>query len=294
MKKLLYLTVFIWISINSYSQLQYFLPRTDAYFSVLDKRFVFDGDTTINDLRYTKVLFQHGYEEDDFSEPRYYAAVREDTISGKIYCIQYNDGIERLLADFNVEAGDEVTVYSFWPDWQNAYPTESTVKVRSVDTIEINGEKRKKINIDNGFEDGEWADYWIEGIGSIHGLFAPSPSAIADAGSTPFLLCVYVSGELFWQNPEYSTCYLKDGGAEIENINTINSAIYPTLTKDYLQVKRDLSSYKYNIFTTEGILAQSGVADEIIMLSSLVQGSYIITFYDENNNLVYTGRFIKQ
>jgi hypothetical protein len=89
MKKYILLCImFFLITGNSYSQLKHFLPHSNAYLSILDKKYWFEGDTIINEKRYTKVYQQFCYSETDWDPNRYYyAAVREDTIAGKIYAL---------------------------------------------------------------------------------------------------------------------------------------------------------------------------------------------------------------
>ena len=47
MKKILIILVFCGFALSSYSQLNYFLPDSNAYFSVYNYKFWFQGDTII-------------------------------------------------------------------------------------------------------------------------------------------------------------------------------------------------------------------------------------------------------
>jgi len=168
MRKLLITFVLLGLAINSYSQLKFFLPDSNAYFSISSYKFWFQGDTIINNKKYKKV-FQQNYDTiADFNKAIYYAGVREDTINEKIICIQKDDGIERLLADFSLNPSDTTSVYSFWPFGS---PEKKLVNVKNVDSIQINDFYRKRINIDHGYLNYE--ESWIEGIGSTFGLFYP-------------------------------------------------------------------------------------------------------------------------
>lgn len=295
MKQIIYLLGLLLISGNAYSQLQYFLPRTDAYMSVTNVRYIFEGDTIINGLRYTKIFSQYGGsgDESDYTDPEYYAAVREDTVGGKIYCIQTNDGIERLLADFNVNPGDKVTIYSFDLYWGwEPYPREVEVEIESIDYIEISGEMRKRINIVDWYNDENWRDYWVEGIGSIHGLFTPAPEAIADA-TIPIFLCMYIEGELFWQNPKYDVCFLKSGGGGIAGVNQSRISIYPTPVKDILHIRGNEPDCRYRIYSMQGTPVLSGISGSELDLSDLKAGNYIIEFYDDKFRSIDKKKFIK-
>ena len=138
-KKILIIMIVLFnTSHYAFSQLQHFLPDTNAYFSVSDMKFWFSGDTIIKNLQYKKVYLQSGDSIGDFKKASYYASVREDTINEKIYSIKKNDGIERLIANFAVNTGDIVYVYSYYTS------QEDTLLVTSVDEILINNENYKR------------------------------------------------------------------------------------------------------------------------------------------------------
>jgi hypothetical protein len=129
-------------------------------------KFWFQGDTVIEDLKYKKVYIQDNDSIADFNNAYYFAAVREDTMAGKVYFrseYYYSDGQEHLLYDFSVDVGDTVRFYSLWSGLQKK---EMTVK--SIDSILIDNHYRKRINFDH---ENSGEESWIEGIGSTHGLF---------------------------------------------------------------------------------------------------------------------------
>jgi hypothetical protein len=141
MKKLVVILFFWGLVINSYCQLNYFLPDSNAYFSVSPYKFWFQGDTIISDIKYKKVFKQFWDSIADFNRATYYASVREDTLSERIYCIQKDDGVERLIADFSLKTGDTLSVFSFWPF---GTPEKKNIKVGNIDSIYINNTYRKK------------------------------------------------------------------------------------------------------------------------------------------------------
>jgi hypothetical protein len=263
--------------------------------SVLDWIYWFDGDTIIEDKRYTKIFSQRCYSETECGGLGYYAAVREDTLGKKIYCIQANDGVERLLADFNVKEGDVVTVHSFWPHYYVG--TELETRVEFVDSILINNQYRRRINIVDDFGISNFPpDSWVEGFGSIvYGLFSPSPTPIADGREPPIFLCLQVDGELLYQHQDYSVCYVKHGGSNIDYPERNGDfKIYPTITDNTLRVETNTLPYSYRIYNSLGALVTSGVSDKNKIDVSLLRGTvYYIRFYTKNNQPVYTGKFIK-
>jgi len=291
MKKLLIISVFWGLVLSSYSQLNYFLPDSNSYFSVSPYKFWFQGDTIIRNKKYKKVFQQNGDSIADFNKATYYAAVREDTLSEKIYCIQKDDGVERLISDFSLNAGDTVSVYSFWPF---GTPEKRIIKVKNVDSIQINNQYRKRINID--IENNNYIESWIEGIGSTFGLFFPSAYGFADLG-LPELICIHINNIIVFQNPYYNDCF-KDLLVGIIEKNHFFFKIYPTITKDYLIIESDLNSggsFHYNIFNNQGIELKSGIiTTNYIDVSLLKTGLYFITIYTKKGKAkFYIQKFIK-
>ncbi len=288
-----------------HSELKHFLPRTNASMYVMDRVFSFEGDTVINEMRYTKIYVQsgtlpEGTTEPIYDEPVYYGAVREDTIGEKIYGIQVKDGVERLLADFAVEPGDEITVYSFWP-FDDLY--EQRVSVKKVDSIMINNEYRKRIEVKKGCQSTPFEDAWIEGIGSIFGLFSPSPECIADLSDTPLLLCFYIEEVLIYHNtlsyynPE-TPCFedpYQYGG--LPEQHRFSFKLYPIPADDilFLEKENEMTGCSYKIYNPTGTLLLTGsLSDAGINVSELPRGIYYITFYRSDGTRVYSSRFIKK
>ena len=198
--------------LNTQAELKHFLPRTNACMSILNCKYWFEGDTIIDSKRYTKVYQQYCYSKTECDDHLYYyAAVREDTIGAKIYGLfpcsdsSWDDCSEKLLADFDVKTGDEVMVRSAW------FASQLPAFVESIDSIEINGEYRKRINLrGEGSAFSYPPDVWVEGMGSVvYGLFFPNPEHVADAGDPPVFLCLHENDKLIYQNPDYEVCYLE-------------------------------------------------------------------------------------
>ena len=80
--KIILLLLFCGVIIfNANAELKHFLPNSNAVMSILDNKYWFEGDTIINDIRYTKIYRQKCESETECGELSYYAAVREDTIN---------------------------------------------------------------------------------------------------------------------------------------------------------------------------------------------------------------------
>lgn len=288
MKKILIILVFCGFALSSYSQLNYFLPDSNAYFSVSNYKFWFQGDTIISNKQYKKVFLQSWDSVADFGRATYFAAVREDTLNEKIYCIQTNDGIERLICDFSLNAEDTVSVYSFWP-FEN--PSLKTVKIENVDSILIDNTYRKQLHIYES-DDCGGSETWIEGIGSTLGLFFPFSTAPDFACF--MLLCIHINDTMIYQNPDFNTCYYyEEIGISETTRNSFN--LYPNPANNILNIDHDIKSdtqIQYYIINSCGVVYKEGVlTSNIIDISLFEKGLYFIMIsYDKQN---YTNKFVK-
>jgi hypothetical protein len=267
--------------------------------SILDCKYHFEGDTIIEGKRYTKVYQQHCYSETECGDLSYYAAVREDTLMGKIYCIQVDDGVERLLMDFNVNENDIITVYSYVTSpYYETFAEKQTLWIVDIDSIMIDNQYRKKVNItyNDAWSHNIALDSFVEGLGSIeHGLFFLLDMGIPDARAAPILLCLHIDNILIYQKYNYNICYLKDDGVKIKEIQHSELKIYPTIVNDNLYVDSNQNLYAYKIYTVQGKIMKSGfLSEEFINVSMLNKGFYYIIFYNNNNLKLYSNKFIKR
>jgi hypothetical protein len=117
------------------------------------------NDTVINGKNYKKIVDRDGY----------IGAIREE--NGKVYArLNYGDyyyeNDEFLLYDFIVHVGDVIKSTAL----EGALSYPDGITVREIDEIELeNGEKRKRFFFDE-------TEAWIEGIGSVNGLFQDAMS----------------------------------------------------------------------------------------------------------------------
>jgi hypothetical protein len=246
--------------------------------SILDYKYWFEGDTIIEGKRYTKVYRQYCTSETECGDLAYYAAVREDTIGEKIYAVYpcesypyYCD--DALLADFDVQTGDQIEVYCKWP-----WFSKRLVTVEEVDSIWIDNQYRKRVNIVDQYSYFFYPpDSWVEGIGSIvYGLFFPSPQQPADLGDPPKFLCLHFNGELLYRNPFYDTCFVKDSGTDIPPVLSPEDRIYCSVDNEWIYI---YGSYTYRIYDVHGSLILSGISSSsAINISQLTSGIYFIQF----------------
>ena len=184
------------------------------------------GDTFVNNLTYKKLFFEVigywsnlpqsgcitcGFWSDGvFWQPYLFGLIREDSTK-KVYCLTTWD--EVMLYDFNLQVGD---TFRFGNSFFSQYAFVADI----VDSITLmNGEKRKHISLNGGYEE------WIEGIGSTRGLFdAFCDVFLLDFGTS--LLCFNENGIQKFQNPNFTNCFYTNLGIN-ENKTNFDFQISP-------------------------------------------------------------------
>ena len=213
----------------TFNYIQHPFPDSNAIWSVLDcwvvwymfsssthcltTNYKMDGDTIIDSIAYKQLLSTNDSLQlnQSFS---YTGAIRYK--DGKVYYRNSYQDSEALMYDFTVRRRDSIEINGFY------------AVLDSVSTILINNDERRAYS----FKYGNSPTYmyeketWIEGIGSMSSFIDPFWGNYPDASTE--LLCYTVNGNLFYDNPEYSTCYIKYGvGVEDKGIIGIDFNIYP-------------------------------------------------------------------
>ena len=132
-----------------------------------DGRVFVAGDTTINNLVYTKLSnsgirtysYQGHNSTTHFSDP-HYALIRSD--STRTYLLFDNE--EVLLYDFSLQVGDTLP---------ETFINGNTVIVSSIDTVIVNGKSLRRFNIYEPNNNSLISNWYIEGIGHEYGLIEP-------------------------------------------------------------------------------------------------------------------------
>lgn len=132
-------------------------------------KFWFEGDTIIEGESY-----QCQYMEMTFYFPEYHVTRRYDSAwqeqNKRVYVWDASRNSKVLYYDFNLKKDDAM------PDLPSA-PVDALKKVTDEDTIEVNGIKRRRLEIVYDYvEQGKHNVvnvYWVEGIGSSMGLYSP-------------------------------------------------------------------------------------------------------------------------
>lgn len=236
-------------------------------------------DTLINSIKYHKL-----YKSNDtiFQESEYYGGIREDTISKRFYYYgrldRYDFDWEMCIYDFSINVGDTVQ-----PDNTNDFLIVSTI-----DSILIGGSFRKQISF-IGFPRCKW----IEGIGSIRGLFDKS-GALPTSSAWNDLVCFKQNRDWLFHNTgpfrynflDYSDCFPVVTGIEEIQKHETNIQIFPNPVTDVSIIKLYENDYQYNrleIFNAEGVKYSTyclkGETEVEISKSSFTKGIYLYCLY---------------
>ena len=240
------------------------------------------GDTIINSKEYSKVYQLDGLEL-DILEAEYVGAIREE--NKKIYAITlYNGEPELLLYDFDVEIGDIINSNSI-----EGYISEP-LEVLDIEEIELlDGTIRKKLNVG--------ADYWIEGIGGLAGLFAPI-TAMPLNWTSQWLKCfhhneidVYIDDYTSSLDCEFCFCALDIPSFELSNI--IQVYPNPFTNEFHLNVETN-GDFDIKIYNSEGVIVThfENFSSDVINFEKFSSGIYLILLLD--NNRLYSKKIMKK
>jgi hypothetical protein len=255
-------------------------------------RFYLEGDTIMEGRIYNKV-----YNFINWNQRNFVGGIRQDTATKRVYAklnnwmypiyppstILFQDTGDVLLYDFSLEIGDSILIPS----------TFLYLKVNTIDSILVNGNFRKYLVLNAEFH--PWVNsYWIEGIGSLNGLFWPR---FDQEFSICNLECMTQdSVQLYvWDGVTYCPYYVNS----IRKNNTESKVlVYPNPIQNYLNVNLsdfEVRNAKYAIFDYVGkvIIPQREFlnANPQLDLTFLLDGIYIIQIEIENQ--FYNYKFIK-
>lgn len=151
----------------------------------------FLGDTSLNGFVYKEVNRARDQNSNNWI-PLPYNFIREDSL--KVYIFNSYNGLESVLYDYSLKAGDSITRY------------DHTWIVSKVDSVYFNGNFRERIILAAYPECSHClTDTWIKGYGSLtFGIW--DPLTIPTNGSTK-LLCIKEDTGLIYQDSLFKTCW---------------------------------------------------------------------------------------
>jgi hypothetical protein len=188
------------------------------------------GDSVFNSYTYKKYYMVSDTGANPVSS-EYFAMVRQDIASKRIYGILAGTNAEKKMYDFNLNVNDTVSVYCF--HWM---PGAYKLKVIAKDSILLDGQYRKRLRLVSYPTWPEEQEHWIEGIGSSYGPFS---SGLAANGMIcvcyPKLLCYKQNGNLKYIDPGFFSCFA--------NGCPNNGLIDLSLQNDFLILSNPIQNY---------------------------------------------------
>ena len=246
----------------------------------------FEGYTTIGENEYMNV-----YQKDTSTTNEYelIGYMREED-NGKVYF--YDNDKEYLLYDFGMKVGDSIKIY-----WQQCYECETYIRLDSITEEEIGGAIRKCYHTSSN-EFGFWGApvVWVEGIGSLDGLFYPE-SMTAPGGYITTLLCYKEKGELVYMNEEFDDCIIGNTLSEEEVMTgTSISKVYPNPGENILNIRTALPEGRIEVYDILGkVIYKQDITEEVtkIPTEGWAKGMYLWRVYSEGKE-AESGKWVKQ
>lgn len=297
--KTILVVIFFSLSVFGSSQNYYPFPDSNAiwnhYFEIGESKsytntsmyysYGLMGDTTINAISYSKL-----YEFSDTvfnSYAEYLGGLREDTLR-KVYYTgkdfwggDFADEI--LLYDFSKNIGDTIE-YGIWGE---------TI-IQDIDSVLIGNNYRKRYYVDSyGY------DFFIEGIGSIHGLLSPITEIPTKTYTFWELVCYKQNDTVLFINSNYNRCFpILDNIELMDKTITENIKIYPNPVIDISVIELSnlqTGNYKIEIYNPLGItiFTKSISSDSNIEIrrNDLLPGLYMYRLI-KNNRIIKKGKFV--
>ena len=254
-------------------------------------RAYFSGDTLVNNTTYSKI---YEYQIFPLNQPAPFCApfgvdtfqavlntwyaVREDTVTQKVYIYSFNALSEFLLYDFNLQVGD--TFISQYTTDGNPFIIDSVHTITTYD-----GVSRRIYYCNQPFN--PTVKYIIEGIGSSSGMYTSMFDAI---GGGTWLTCVldHSTSLLPPIHPSgISTCSqivgLYESSGEF-NVTLKQNPSYGLVTIDHSYPK----GCRFNVYEPNGKLIHSEYSDQesvLLDLSNCSPGIYFVELADQNHRI---------
>ncbi len=241
--------------------------------TIEDYSIVFDGDTTINNSIYKKLVIPYvdraSFGMCSVKNAGYQGAIREDVSNKKVFYIKPQETAEQLLYDFTLSVGDSI---------KGVLDMGMGDTVISIDSVLVGNNYRKRWNINTCYSISI-----IEGVGSTYGLIEVSPGCITDM-------------------PDYSlTCFQGDSTATFpasssncqtitsitnNNLNTIPISVFPNPTKGEINIDfndRKIKEVRLFNLLGERIETRDATNTNRLTIDNLPVGTIMIELIGEKN-----------
>lgn len=213
----------------------------------------------------------------------YIGSVRDE--KGKVFFVTKGSSTDRLIYDFTVSAGDTVKNVLIKDKKSPLNYNIQSVVVTSVDSVELYGAMRKRINFSNAS--------WVEGIGNTQGFlvghYANDPYQKYD------LQCMSSNNVSLFPAAQGGVCPLPL--ALNVDVRKVTELIYPegVNNKFVMEFNRKVDQDEIYIIDQKGKMIQPAMnisaAKVVIDLTSYSTGKYLVLMRNENN--LSLGRMVK-
>lgn len=237
-------------------------------------------DMVINGLVYRKVDYYkvswyNGYNE--FRDSTFDLYLREDTVTGKLWCRYPDEDVDFLIVDMSLSIGDTIVLRCYACSAGDSFREEEYVVLDTTTT-----EGFRTIVLKNDFND---RIKFIGGVGCSN-LFDYC-RYYTNIGSD--IICCHKDGQLVYHNNLYSyieeDCVIHSVGIE-ENERNAQVTISPNPCIDWVRIEGEQIQALY-LYDTKGICIKSQHGENSqLKMSDLPSGYYILQILS-NNQISY-------
>lgn len=248
--------------------------RNTAADSLFSYHIRFEGDSICNYFPYTKIWLSS---DSLAAHWKLYGLIREE--SRQTWYLPLGEVEEHLLYDFSVTPEQTIWV-------TNPSGFSIQMKVTSVDSIEVYGSRRLRIQL-KGLYNDTITDTWIEKIGSMHGILN-SCYDIPEWKNN--LLCVNENDQQIFRNENYPNCfYTMKMLTNIEQTNKLHKIVlYPNPVRNKLVISNQSGKsekMQMKLFDSNGRLVYSQFFEELSTetdVSTFPAGYYLVQIATES------------
>jgi hypothetical protein len=246
--------------------------------SVASYHIKFSEDTILNDRTYTKI-----WQSNDSLGVSWKLTGLIREVERRVYYheLNYDGYADMLLYDFSLHTGNSLLLASIDNPW-----LYEQMRVTNVDSVEINGEKKLRIQLSDGTD----SDTWTEEIGSLQGIINRCYFEHVSIKRT--LLCVQKNEKTIYTNETYPNCFYS-AIVIVENVKIrLNDSIriFPNPFNNLLYIgfsespDREMS---IELFSNQGDLVYTqcltqGQGQYRFDLGFLKSGIYVVRFVSGN------------
>ena len=291
--------MFLLLNVNIISYSQEIFPLANAKWTevfwdgsdlIQYSSYVLQGDTTIDDVSRSKLYYIWDINRRDsllvgfiHTQGSTVFYRQESDYMGADACDEYYRK-DYPLYTFSLSVGDKLNGC-----YHDCY-------VSNIDSIELGGVSRKRITYrDSDCEYCQDCDQWIEGMGSINGLFYGKKKVKTSETSNNFV-CFTLNDELVYLNPMFSECPVTHFNS-IPEVKKNSLIVFSNPMNSTVTVQFGQPLKLIQIFNLNGILLCerpcNGELSVVVHNQSLSSGIYFVKCILQNGNVETKKLFIQ-